>query len=51
MQTLGERIREKIFKICQDINKDKIPTIQYPERPKNDEYGELFTDIAFKLAP
>jgi arginyl-tRNA synthetase len=51
MQALGERIREKLFKICEDIKKDKIPPIQYPERPKNDEYGELFTDIAFKLAP
>lgn len=49
-KTLGESIKSRIEHIIKDKFKihEQVPN---PEFPKNLEYGELFTDIAFKLAP
>ncbi|GBD03998.1 Arginine--tRNA ligase [bacterium HR19] len=48
-KTIGERIKEKIEEFLKDRNISlEVPN---PERPKNEKYGELFTDIAFKLSP
>lgn len=49
-KTLGESIKSRIEHLIKDKFKihEQVPN---PEFPKNLDYGELFTDIAFKLAP
>ncbi len=49
MKTLGETIKEVIQNLLTDRFKVRV-IVPVPEIPKNLEYGELFTDVAFKLA-